>query len=265
MKFLGIAISLALASAAFSQEWAKARVEKSPRHLEWVKVKAGNREVSTLVAYPEVKDKAPVVIVIHEIFGHTDWITDVADRFAELGYIALAPDLLSGMAPGGGRTVDFKDSGALRSAIGALPPDQITADLNAVADYGKKLPASNGKLAVTGYCWGGAQTFRFATNRKDLSAALVFYGGPPETADMARITAPVYGFYGENDNRINSTIPDTEAAMKEHNKIYEPVIYAGAGHGFLRAGEDPAGNEANKKAFADGWERIKAVLKKAFG
>ncbi|MBI5708483.1 MAG: dienelactone hydrolase family protein [Armatimonadetes bacterium] len=256
---------LAVGSLSGAQDWAKARVEKSPRHLEWVKIDAGSRKVSSLVAYPEVKDKAPVVIVIHEIFGHTDWIIDVADRLAEAGYIAIAPDLLSGMAPGGGRTTDFKDSGALREAISGLPPDQITADLKAVAAYGKLLPSSNGKTAVMGFCWGGGQSFRFATNQADLSAALVFYGPPPAKEALANITAPVYGFYGGNDNRINATIPETEAAMKELKKTFEPVVYEGAGHGFLRAGEAPDANEGNKKGFEAGWKRVFEVLKKVFG
>lgn len=256
-------LMLALPSA--SQDWAKAKVEKSPRHLEWVKVKAGTRTVNALVAYPEVKDKAPVVVVIHEIFGHTDWIANVADRLAEAGYIAVAPDLLSGMAPGGGGTADFKDSSALRVAISGLPSEQITTDLNAVCDYGRKLPSSNGKLAVIGFCWGGGQSFRFATNRQDLSAALVFYGPPADKADMARIVCPVYGFYGGNDNRINATIPDCQTAMKELKKTYEPVVYEGAGHGFLRAGEAPDASPANRKAHDEAWTRVKDILKKAFG
>jgi carboxymethylenebutenolidase len=266
MTYRIIALSIALlAATAFAQDWAKAKTDKSPRHLEWEKVKAGSREVKCMVAYPEVKDKAPVVIVIHEIFGHTDWVTDVADQLAAAGYIAIAPDLLSGAGPGGGGTYDFKDSSALRQAMGALPPDQITSDLNAVADYAKKIPSSNGKIAVVGYCWGGGQTFRFATNRKDLSAAFVFYGPPPPTEDLSRIVAPVYGFYGGMDNRINATIPDTQTAMKEKGKTYDPVVYEGAGHGFFRSGEDPAGSAENKKARDAAWVRLKELMKKAFG
>ena len=153
---------------ASAQDWAKARLEKSPRHLEWVKVKHDQREVNCFVAYPEVKDKATAVIIIHEIFGHTDWVREVADRLAEAGYIAIAPDLLSGTAPGGGGTAELGGGDAVRKAISSLPPEQIAADLNAVADYVTKLPACNGKLAVAGFCWGGSQTFRFATNDKRL-------------------------------------------------------------------------------------------------
>src|SRR5437764_2086041 len=168
-----IAAILLLATAGFAQDWALKTLEQSPRHGEWVTIKAGNRNVSAFVVYPESKQKAPVVIVIHEIFGMTDWVRAVADKLAANGYIAIAPDLLSGFAPNGGRSTDFPSGDAAREAVGKLPPDAVTEDLNAVADYGKKLPASNGKLAVVGFCWGGSQSFRFATNRKDLSAAFV--------------------------------------------------------------------------------------------
>jgi carboxymethylenebutenolidase len=255
----GLLLLLA-ASSVLAQDWARATVDKSPRHPEWVTVKHGNRSVSTFVAYPESSAKTPVILVIHEIFGMTDWVEDVADQFAAAGYIAVAPDLLSGMAPNGGGTKDFP-AGGVGPAIGKLDPDQITADLNAAADYGKKLPASTGKLFVAGFCWGGGQSFRFATNRKDLSAAFVFYGPPPPNDAMARITAPVYGFYAGNDARIDATIPATKEAMKSAGKTYDPVIYEGAGHGFMRAGEAPDANEANKKARAESWDRLKSLMK----
>src|SRR5207302_10267096 len=197
----------ALPSGA-AQDWAKAALAKSPRHGEWVTVKHGDRAVETFVVYPESKSKAPVVLVIHEIFGMTDWVQDLADQVAAAGYIAVAPDLLSGMGPNGGRSSDFAE-GKTMEAVSHLNPDQVTADLNAAADYALKFPASNGKLFVGGYCWGGSQAFRFATNRGDLAAAFVFYGGPPEKEAMARIKAPVYGFYAGNDARIDATIPDT--------------------------------------------------------
>jgi carboxymethylenebutenolidase len=211
------------------------------------------------VAYPESKDKTPVVLIIHEIFGMTDWVEDLADQVAAAGYIAVAPDLLSGMAPNGGRTKDF-GPGEVGPAIGHLNPDQITADLNAAADYGIKLPAATGRLFVAGFCWGGGQTFRFATNRADLSGAFVFYGPPPAKDAMARIKAPVFGFYAGNDARIDATIPQAEQDMKAAGKKYEPVTYEGAGHGFMRAGEQPDATPANKKARDDAWGRWKKLL-----
>lgn len=265
------AIACLIAVTASAQDWAKARLEKSSRHGEWVKVKNGSREVNCFITYPEVKDKATAVIVIHEIFGLTDWVRGVTDELAEAGYIAIAPDLLSGAAPGGGGTAELGGMDAVRKAIMSLPPDQITADLNAAAEYVTKLPACNGKLVVGGFCWGGGQTFRYATNNKEVKAAFVFYGTAPESeTDLGRIKCPVYGFYGENDNRVDATIPKTSEAMKKLGKTYEPVTYQGAGHGFMRAGEDPtpaegdkkAAQAANRKARGDAWKRWKDLLKK---
>ena len=261
MFFLLTAIVLAVSAPA--QDWAKARLEKSPRHGEWVKIKQGTREVNCFVVYPEVKDKAAAVVVIHEIFGLSDWVRGVADQLAEAGYIAIAPDLLSGTAPGGGGTAELGGGDAVRKAISSLPPDQITADLNAVVEYVAKLPACNGKVAVGGFCWGGGQTFRFATNNKGIRAAFAFYGtGPEKEEDIARIHAPVYGFYGGNDNRVNATIPKSTELMKKAGKTYEPVTYEGAGHGFMRAGEAPDASAANKKARDEAWTRLKDLLKK---
>src|SRR5712691_11026230 len=177
MKRITMLIVAALLAAinAPAQDWAKARLEKSPRHGEWVKIKHGDRDVNCFLVFPEVKDKATAVVVIHEIFGLTDWVRGVADQLAEAGYIAIAPDLLSGAGPGGGGSAELGQDGA-RGVIGKLPPDQITADLNAVASYVAQLPACNGKVAVAGFCWGGAQTFRYATHNKDLKSAFPFYG-----------------------------------------------------------------------------------------
>lgn len=249
-----------------SQDWAKARLAKSPRHQEWVKIKNGNREVSSFVVYPENKNKATAVIVIHEIFGMSDWVQSLTDQLAEAGYVAIAPDLLSGMGPNGGGTSSLTGD-AVGKAIRDLPPDQITADLNAVADYISKVPASNGKIVVTGYCWGGSQSFRYATNNPNVKAAFVFYGSAPASADgtpdkaaLAKIAAPVYGFYAGNDARINATLPKTTEAMTELKKKFEPVTYEGAGHGFMRTGEAPDANEANKKARDEAWARWKKIL-----
>ena len=252
-----LAFSFTYASA---QDWARQQLEKSPRHREWVTVKHDGRSVETFIAYPESKGKTPVVLVIHEIFGLTDWVQDLADQVAAAGYIAVAPDLLSGMGPNGGRTTSFAQSEATQ-AVSHLNPDQVTADLNAAADYGLKLPASDGKLLVAGFCWGGGQSFRFATNRSNLAAAFVFYGPPPDKDAMARIKAPVYGFYAGNDARIDATIPATQEAMKQLGKAYEPVTYEGAGHGFMRAGEAPDASEGNSKARTQAWDRWKNLLK----
>lgn len=253
-----LALFTALAAPLCAQDWARAQLDKSPRHHEWVTVKHDTRSVKTFVVYPESKEKTPVVLVIHEIFGESNWIQELADEVAGAGYIAVAPDLLSGMGPNGGGTSSFSDP---TEGVSALNPDQVTADLNAAADYALKLTAANGKLFVTGFCWGGGQSFRFTTNRGDLAAAFVFYGPPPDKNAMERIKAPVYGFYAGNDARIDSTIPDTIAAMKAAGKTYDPVTYEGAGHGFMRSGEAPDATEANKKARDEAWVRWKKLLK----
>ncbi len=257
--------------AVETQEWAKQKLAKSPRHQEWVKIKNGNREVNSFVVYPEVKDKATAVVVIHEIFGMTDWVQSLTDQLAEAGYIAIAPDLLSGMGPNGGGTSSFGPGNAVGFAIRDLPPDQITGDLNAAADYIAKLPAANGKVVVAGFCWGGGQTFRYATNNPNIKAAFVFYGptpaitaegpdrGKPDKAALAKIKAPVYGFYAGNDARINAALPATTEAMAELKKTFDPVTYEGAGHGFMRTGDAPqpvapqakGDKEADDKAAAD--------------
>ena len=268
-----LAALVAVVSSASAQDWAKARIEKSPRHLEWVTVKHDGREVGCYVGYPEVKDKATAVIVIHEIFGLSDWARSVVDELADAGYIAIAPDLLWGAGPKGGGTAELS-SDQIGLKIRGLPADQITADLNAAADYVTKLDACNGKVAVIGFCWGGGQSFRYATNNKNLKAAFVCYGtGPTEAAEISRIAAPVYGFYGGNDARVTSTTQKSIELMKAAGKKYEPAVYEGAGHGFMRAGEAPApaadaaekettAYAANKKAHDAAWTTVKEVLGK---
>lgn len=262
-SILPFTIALAMLTfgvSASAQDWANATLEKSPRHQEWVDVKHGDRVVHAFIVYPEVKNRAPAVLVIHEIFGLTDWVRSVADKLAAEGYIAIAPDLLSGSGPGGKGSDGFASTQDAMKAISELNPNTITGDLKAVADYVEKIPSANGKLAVVGFCWGGGQSFRFATNRPDLKAAFVFYGAPPH--QFTSIRAPVYGFYAGNDNRIDATIPDTRAAMKKASKKYDPVIYEGAGHGFMRSGEDPGNTvAANKKAHDEAWQRWLALLK----
>ena len=216
--------------------------------------------MQALVAYPEVKDKAPVVLVIHEIFGLSDWAQLVTDEFAAAGYIAIAPDLLSGLGKDGKGSSSMTQNEAVK-AVSGLDQGQVTKDLMATADFALKLPAAAQKLYVTGFCWGGSQSFRFATNRKDLAAAFVFYGTAPDKDALMRINTPVYGFYAGNDARVGATVPGTVDEMKVLSKPYEPVTYDGAGHGFMRAGEAPDANEANKKAREESWVRLKGILK----
>jgi carboxymethylenebutenolidase len=244
-----------LALSASAQDWAKARLEKSSRHGERVEFKSGDRTVKAFVVYPERKDKAPVVLVVHEIFGLTDWVRSVCDQLAENGVIAIAPDLLSGQT--------YTDLDGARKAISALPKEQVKADLDATSEYAlTKIPAANGSLAVCGFCWGGGWAFQYASVNPKLKAAYSFYGVAVDNAeDAKKIACPVYGFNAENDARVDETIPKAEELMKAAGKKYEPVIYKGAGHGFMREGETPGANEANKKARDDAWARWKTLLK----
>jgi carboxymethylenebutenolidase len=244
-----------------SEQQAKAALEKSPRHGEYVDVKlpAGGTPIRTWIVYPERKDKAGVVILIHEIYGLSDWLRGVADQLAREGFIAVVPDLTSGMGPNGGGSQAAASRDDVVALVRAVTPEAATTRLDAVRDYAVHLPAANGKSATVGFCWGGGKSFAYAASQPALNAAVVFYGTPPEPADLARIKAPVLGHYGGDDARITTTIPPTEAEMKKLGKTYEPHIYEGAGHGFLRAQEDREG--ANLKATQEAWPRTVAFLR----
>jgi carboxymethylenebutenolidase len=244
------------------EENAKASLEKSPRHGEYVDIKLGGdqKPIRTWVVYPERKDKAPVVIVIHEIFGLSDWIRGVADQLAEDGFIAVAPDLICGKGPEGGCTDSISSRDDVVKAVRALTPEEVLMRLNAVRDYAVTIPAGNKKTATVGYCWGGARSYEYATQQPGLNAAVVYYGTSPETPTLAAIKAPVLGLYGEDDARVNATIEPATAEMKKLKKTYEVEIYKGAGHGFLRAQSGRDG--ANLKATQAAWPRTIAFLKK---
>lgn len=255
-----LALLLFASFSANAQQWAKAKLDASPRHREYVTLKHGDRSLQAFVVYPEVSKKVPVIVLIHEIFGLADWPKEMADELAAAGYIVVAPDLLSGMGPNGGNSDSFTSMDATTKAVSGLNPDQVNADLDAAADYAKKIPAANGTFVTAGFCWGGGRSFAFAAHRKDLAGAFVFYGPPP--SEFSTITAPVYGFYAGNDARIDATIPATIEGMKAAGKKYDPVTYDGAGHGFMRAAEDPANtNAANKTARDQAFERLTTLLK----
>lgn len=246
---------------ATPQDAALERLEASPRHHEWVELERGERKLSCFVAFPEVAGKAPAVLVIHENKGLTDWVRSVTDRLAEEGYLAIAPDLLSGAGPDGGRTDSFPSTDAATQALYELEAAQVLADLDAAAAHVTGLEACDGTLSVAGFCWGGSRSFEYATHREELEAAFVFYGSAPTDEEaLARIACPVYGFYGENDARVNATVPATVEAMKELGKTYEPETFEGAGHGFLRAGERPDATPANREACSEAWERWRKLL-----
>lgn len=257
-----VALMLMTGLNAGAQEFAEQRLNDSPRHHEWIEVSAGDgRVVHAFVAYPETESDARAVIVIHENRGLTDWVRSFADRLAEAGFVAVAPDLLSGFDAGHDRTADFRDSDAARSAIYELDGEQVLSDLEAVRAHVAGLPGVAGKPAVAGFCWGGSTTFRFATVADGIAAAFVFYGTAPDDPDaIAAIDVPVYGFYGADDQRVNATIPATEQLMAEAGKDYEPEIYDGAGHAFMRQGADPGADEAVRAARDRAWQRLLGIL-----
>src|SRR5215472_10930187 len=244
-----------------SEEAAGQQLEGSPRHREWVNVDVGGTPVRTWIVYPERKEKAPVVIVIHEIFGLTDWIRGVADQLAAEGFIAVAPDLISGKGPNGGGTESTTGRDEAVKLVTGLRPDEVVARLDAVGAYAVRLPASNGKSATVGFCWGGSTSFAYAVAQPQLDAAVVYYGTAPEDPEaLAAIRAPVLGLYGGSDARVDATLDATEAAMKAKGKSYERHVFDGAGHGFLRAqgGQDGANQGATDQA----WPLTLAFLRK---
>jgi carboxymethylenebutenolidase len=244
------------------EEQAKMALEKSPRHGEYVEVKlsGSDQKIRTWVVYPERKEKAPVVLVIHEIFGLSDWIRAVADQLASEGYIAVAPDLLSGKGPGGGGTDSVGSRDDVVKLIRSLTPEEVIVRLNAVRSYATHQPAANGKSASVGFCWGGSASFAYAAAQPDLNAAAVYYGTPPDAGGLAKIKAPVAGFYGGDDARVTATVEPTTTEMNKLRKDYEPHVYEGAGHGFLRAQSGKDG--ANLKATQQAWPTMLAFFKK---
>ena len=244
------------------------RLKNSPRHGEWVDIKMpSGAPLKSFVVYPERKDKAPVVLVIHDINGMGDWGRAVGDQLAKEGFIAIVPDFLSGKGPNGGGSEELGQG--VGQAIRALTPDDMAARLNAAMAYGKSLPASNRKTAVIGFCWGGSASLNYAIAQPDLNASVVYYGTPPmktvdgaqvvDPAPLEKIKAPIIGFYGGNDARVTSTVEPTAAEMKKLGKSYESHVMEGAGHGFLKG---QASSEANGKAAADAWPLTIAFLKK---
>jgi len=238
---------------------AKARIEKSPRHGEYADIQLDGKPIKSYVVFPESKEKAPVVIVIHEIYGLSDWIKSVADQLAADGFIAIAPDLITGMGKDGKGTDGFDSRDGVVAAIRGLKPEQVVKQLDAVRAYGAKLPASNGKTATVGFCWGGGQSFYYATQQPELNAAVVFYGSSPAAEEIAKMKAPVLGNYGSDDARVNATIPGAEEAARKGSKTYIVKKYEGAGHGFLRQQDGKEG--ANMKATQEAWPATVKFLK----
>ena len=241
-----------------------ARLAASPRHGEWamVSVDGGVDSVRAWVVYPERSGRAPVVIVVHEIFGLTSWVRGVADQLAADGFIAIAPDFLTGRGvPSGPDGQPVRDSAT--AAVRALDPAQVQRRIDAVARYGMALPAALPEYGIVGFCWGGSVSFAHAVHSPTLGAAVVYYGTSPAAERLAGVRAPVLGLYGENDARVNATIAPADSAMRALGKTYEHEIYAGAGHGFLR--QQDGQNGANLAAARAAWPRTIAFFRQHLG
>lgn len=233
-----------------------ATLESTPRHHEWVEIASAGRPLHAYVAWPERSDAAPAVLVIHENRGLTDWVRTVADQLASQGYLAIAPDMLSGTGPGGGRTSSYPSEDAAREGISKLDISRVATDMQNAAQYIRTRPGASGTLYVAGFCWGGSRAWEAANQIDGLSGTFVFYGtGPQEAAGVRGIDAPVWGFYGGDDARVNATIDHTAEHMREEGKVFDPVIYPGAGHAFMRLGEQPDAKPANREARDRAWQR----------
>ncbi len=243
-------------------EGAAARIQSSPRHGEWVVVKTSPTDsVMSWVVYPERSTKAPVVVVVHEIFGLSNWVRGVADQLAADGFIAVAPDLLT-MKRAGNLTSEWASDSA-RAAIRTLNADDVHRDISAVARYAMALPAALPKYGVVGYCWGGSTVFEHAVRSPTLGASVVYYGTSPASDRLSSARAPVLGLYGGQDARVNATIAPADSAMKALGKSYEHHEFAGAGHGFLR--QQSGQNGANLEASRQAWPMTIAFFRKHLG
>jgi carboxymethylenebutenolidase len=272
-----------------SNNTAPARLAASPRHGEWVKFPVGQGTSDTVMAwvvYPSSRAKAPVVVVVHEIFGLSTWVRGVADQVAADGFIAIAPDFLSRVR-GGPSTVELSADTA-RRLINGVDAAERNRIISAAASYAMTQPSAEQRYAVIGYCWGGSTTFMHAVNGgvKGFSGGVAFYGTPysnpgtpatattaavpatPNADSIAKIHVPVMLLSGSKDMRITASMPAIDSIMKSLKKDYYGKNYEGAVHGFLRAQDDPkpardeAEEKANLEAAKDAWPKTIDFLKK---
>jgi len=229
---------------------APARLSASPRHGEMTMIHTPTGDsIRAWVVYPERSTKAPVVLVVHEIFGLSTWVRSVADQLAADGFIAIAPDLLTMKnLPEG---PDSVLAPLATSAIRTLDPNWVQQQLDAVAKYGMSLPAAQQKYGIVGFCWGGGVSFAHAVHAPNLGAAVVYYGVSPATPSLSSVRAPVLGLYAGNDARVDATVPAADSALHALGRTYVYNTYPGAGHGFLRqqTGMDGANMNATKAAW----------------
>lgn len=272
---------------------AAARIAASPRHGEWVKISWEPGSADSLMAwvvFPASRTKAPVVVVVHEIFGLATWVRGVADQVAADGFIAVAPDLVSRVRGGPSSTELSGDSA--RRLIGGVDFAERNRGIVAAANYAMTLPSADQRYAVIGYCWGGSTVFGHAVHGgvRGFSGGVAFYGGPfasggalatsttpavpatPTADSLIKIKVPLMLLNGSRDARIGAMMPAIDSIMKANKKDYVGINYEGAIHGFLRAQDDPPTGQnppesapANLAATKDAWPKTVAFLKKNLG
>ncbi len=263
-----------------SNSHAAARLAASPRHGEWVKIawEPGSKDsLMAWIVYPAKSGKAPVVVVVHEIFGLSTWVRGVADQLASEGFIAIAPDLVSRVR-GGPTSVELSGDSA-RKLIGGVDFTERNKGIMAVANFAMSQPSADKKYGVVGFCWGGSTAWGAAVyNGKGFGGSVAYYGAPFAANgavivdSLAKIQAPVLMLNGSLDARTGAFIPLADEAMKKLGKSFVGINYEGAVHGFARAQDDsvtgntsPATMPANLAAIKDGWPKTIAFFKKNLG
>ncbi|MCU0240526.1 MAG: dienelactone hydrolase family protein [Pyrinomonadaceae bacterium] len=216
----------------------------------------GDVKLSGYLSKPKKKGKYPAILVIHENRGLNDHTRDVARRFAAEGFVALAVDALSRK----GGTASFDTPEKIREAFNTIPASDVISDLNAGLTFlNSHKNVKKNKLASIGFCWGGARSFLLAASENKLKAAVVFYGTAPTETELAKVNCPVFGIYGETDERITSKVPEVDASMKKLKKQYEYKIYKAAQHAFFN---DTNQQRYNAEAAKDAWIQTLAFLRK---
>ena len=261
-RFVALLLTgIAATTAEAAEEYADEELAASPRHQEWVNIDAGDGDmVSAFVVYPESPDKSDSVVVIHDIQAMSSWIRLIGDRLAAEGFLAVVPDLLSGKGPDSGDSASFENVAAKGKAMRELDSAEVDRRIQACVAYARSLESTTDAVSVGGFCWGGSTTFRYATFDQSIKGAHDFYGSSPDAEALAGVEAPVYGYYAENDARVNVTIEPAAQTLSKLEKSFEPITYPGVGHGFLRMGTAPDASDAYKTQTAEAWQRWVALL-----
>ena len=230
-----------------------------------VNVTVNGKEVPVYRAQPAGKSNLPVMLVISEVFGVHEHIADVARRFAKLGYLALAPDLF--VRQGDAKAYTSVPE-LIKDVVSKVPDQQVITDLDAVVDYAKTHGGNIDKLGVTGFCWGGRQTWLYCAHNPKVKAGVAWYGqlqgtkselNPKSAIELAAdLKVPVLGLYGGKDSGISlDSIEAMKVALAQGNSKSEFVVFPNSGHAF-HADYRPSYVEADAR---DGWQKCLSWFK----